>query len=206
MLKKIPLLVMLLAVPLVVHSDDMRRVSVEYHLDVEIAGTSYPHVIWEGRGPLHYKWEKGEGRIRGGDVPAMTQRCPIAIPGYHAVMLTVQGQPGTIGVIKFENDDVVLSGMDLGLEIFDALPMVGAVAVPPPSERRALLHMSFPNLRMTSGELIVDGQKIKGNLDSETMSAEVVFTTVISKTGNVELDQQIAGKTVIGKFRIALQN
>lgn len=197
---------MLLAVPLIVHSDDMRRVSVEYHLDVEIAGTSHPHVIWEGRGPLHYKWAKGEGRILGGDVPAMTQRCPIAIPGYHAVMLTVQGQPGTIGVVKFENDDVVLSGMDLELDAFDALPTVGAIAVPPPSERRSLLHMSFPNLRMTSGELIVDGKKIRGNIDSDTMSAEVVFTTVIPATGNAELDHHISGKTVIGKFRIALQN
>lgn len=206
MFKKILLLVVILTVPFVVHSDDMRRVSVDYHLDVEIAGTSFPHIVWEGRGPLRYKWEKGEGRIMGGDVPAMTQRCPLPIPGYHAVMLTVQGHPGTVGTVKFENDDVILSGIVLELDAFDALPMVGAIAVPSPSDRRPLLHMSFPNLRMTSGELTVDGKTIKGKLDSETMSAEVVFTTVIPKTGNKELDQQIAGKTVIGKFRIALQN
>lgn len=206
MLKKILLLVAVLAVPLVVHSDDMRRVAVDYRLDVEIAGTSYPHIVWEGRGLLRYKWGKGEGRIMGGDVPAMTQLCPVTIPGYRAVMLTVQGHRGNMGVVKFENEDVVLTGLVLELDAFDALPMVGAIAVPPPSDRRPLLHMSFPNLRMTSGELTVDGKKIKGNLDSETMSAEVVFTTVIPKTGNAELDQQIAGKTVIGKFRIALQN
>lgn len=206
MLKKILLLVALLAVPLVVHSDDMRRVPVDYRLDVEIAGTSHPHIVWEGRGPLRYRWDKGEGRIMGGDVPAMTQRCPVAIPGYHSVMLTVQGHPGTIGVVKFENEDVVVSGMDLELDVFEALPMVGAISVPPPSNRRPLLHMSFPNLKMTSGELTVDGKTIKGKLDADKMSAEVVFTTVIPKSGNKELDQQIAGKTVVGKFRIALQN
>lgn len=206
MLKKLLFLVAILAVPLVVHSDDMRRVSVDYHLDVEITGTSYPHIVWEGRGPLRYKWEKGEGRIMGGDIPAMTQWCPVAIPGYRAVMLTVQGRPGSVGVVKFENDDVVLSGAALELDVFDALPLVGAVAVPSPSDRKTLLHMSFPDLRMTSGEIVVDGKKIKGKLDSETMSAEVVFTTMIPKTGNAKLDDQIAGKTVIGKFRISLQN
>lgn len=196
----------LVVLPLVVHSDEFRRVSVEYRLDVEIAGTSYPHIVWEGRGPLRYKWEKGEGRIMGGDVPQMTQRCPVPIPGYHTVLLTVQGHRGNVGVVRFDGDDVVLSGLAVELDAFDALPMVGAVAVPPPSGRRPLLHMGFPDLRMTSGELMVDGKKIKGTLDSETMSAEVVFTTVIPKTGNAELDEQIAGKTVIGKFRIALQN
>lgn len=197
---------MLLAVPMVVQSDDMRRVSVDYQLDVEIVGTSYPHIVWEGRGPLRYKWEKGEGRIMGGDVPAMTQRCPLPIPGYHAVMLTAQGRPGTIVTVKFDNEDVVLNGMALELDAYEVLPLVGAMAVPPPSGRNSLIHLNFPNLRMTSGELMVDGKKIKGNIDSDTMSVEVVFTTVIPKTGNSELDQQIAGKTVIGKFRIALQN
>lgn len=206
MLKKILLTVAILTLPLVVHSDDMRRVSVVYHLDVEIAGTSYPHVIWEGRGPLRYKWEKGEGRIMGGDVPAMTQRCPLPIPGYHAVMLTLQGRPGAIATVKFEGDDVVLNGMALELDAYEVLPLVGAMALPPPSGRRSLLHMSFPNLRMTSGELTVEGQKTKGKIDSDTMSAEVVFSTVIPKTGNGDLDQKLADKTVIGKFRIALQN
>lgn len=206
MLKKILFTVTVFAIPMVVHSDDMRHVSVEYHLDVELVGTSYPHIVWEGSGPLRYKWDKGEGRIMGGDVPPMTQRCPVPIPGYRAVMLSVQGHRGNVGVVKFENEDVVLSGLVLELDAFDALPMVGAIAVPLPSARRPLLHMSFQDLRMTSGELLVDGKKIKGKLDSDTMSAEVVFTTIIPKTGNAELDTQIVGKTVIGKFRIALQN
>jgi hypothetical protein len=57
-----------------------------------------------------------------------------------------------------------------------------------------MLHLVFPDLRMTSDKI-----------DSETMSTELVFTTRIPKTGNEELDQAIAGKTVTGRFRIALR-
>ncbi len=206
MFKKILFLTAVLAIPLTVHTDEFRKVLVSYHLDVEVADTDYPHIVWEGSGALRYRWEKGEGRIIGGDIPPMTQFCPVAIPGYRAVMLSVRGHPGTVSVVKIENDEVILSGVHLELDVFDALPLVGAAAVKPPSDRVPLLHMSFPDLRMTSGELAVDGRKIKGSLDSEAMAAELVFTTVIPKTGNTALDVHIAGKTVIGKFRISIQN
>lgn len=206
MLNKILLVVTIVVAPLAASSDEMRRVSVDYRLEAVIEGTTYPSIVWEGSGPLRYRWEKGEGRVMGGDIPAMTQRCPVAIPGYRAVMLTIRGRSGTAAVVRFENDNVVVSGVGLELEAFDALSVVGAVNVPPPSGRRPLLHMSLPDLRLTSGELVVDGRKIHGKLDAETMSAELIFSTKIPKTGNAELDREIAGKTVIGRFRIALQN
>lgn len=194
MVKRTLLTVFLLAIPLLVHSDDFRRVAVSYQLDVEIMDTTYPHILWKGSGPLRYKWQNGEGRVLAGDIPPMTQYCPVAIPGYRAVMLMIHGTPGTMGTVKFDNETVVVSGVSLDLDVLDSIPALG-VTVPPPNGVRPMLHLVFPELRMTSDKI-----------DSETMSADLVFTTFIPRTGNDEVDQLLAGKTVAGRFRIALRN
>lgn len=204
-MKRVFVAVLLLTIPLIVHSDDFRKVAVSYHLDVEIVGTDYPRVAWEGGGPLRYKWEQGQGHVLAGDIPPMTQYCPIAIPGYRAVMLAVHGTPGTMALVKFDQERVIVSGLSLDLDVLEGIPSLG-VAVPPPNGGRPMLHLVFPDLRMTTGRVAVEEQHLEGKVDSETMSADLVFTTFIPRTGNEELDRLLAGKTVAGRFRIALRN
>jgi hypothetical protein len=194
MMKRVLLTVFLLVIPLLVHSDDFRKVTVSYQLTVEIKDTDYPRVTWEGSGPIRYKWQNGEGRVLAGDIPPMTQYCPVAIPGYRAVFLTIHGTSGTVATVKFDDETIVVSDVSLDLDVLEALPALG-VTVPPPHGGRPMLHIPFPELRMTSDKL-----------DSETMSTELIFTTFIPKTGNDELDRLLAGKTVAGRFRIALRN
>lgn len=194
MVRRICIAILLLLFPLMVHSDDFRRVNVSYQLDVEIVDTAYPHITWEGSGPLRYKWENGRGRLLAGDIPAMTQRCPVAIPGYAVVMLRIHGTPGTEASVTFDSEKATVSGVSLDLEVLEAISIAG-VGVPPPRQARPMMHLTFPDLRMTTEKI-----------DSETMSADLVFTTVIPRTGNEELDRALAGKTVKGRFHIALRN
>lgn len=194
MTTRVLLAVLLFTIPLVVHSDDFRKVAVSYHLDVEIIGTQYPHVVWEGAGPLRYKWAQGEGQVLAGDIPPMTQYCPVAIPGYRAVLLSVHGSPGTTARVTFDQDEIVVSGLSLDLDVLEGIPALG-VTVPPPNGARPMLHLVFPELRLVSKKI-----------DSENMSVDFEFKTFIPRTGNEELDQLLAGKTISGRFRIALRN
>lgn len=194
MMKRVFVAVLLLTIPLIVHSDDFRKVAVSYHLNVEIIDTDYPHIAWEGAGPLRYKWEQGQGHVLAGDIPSMTQYCPVAIPGYRAVMLAVHGTPGTMAHVQFNQDEIIVSGLSLDLDVLEGIPTLG-VAVPPPSGARPMLRLVFPDLRLVSKKI-----------DSENMSVEFEFTTFIPRTGNEDLDQRLASKTVSGRFRIALRN
>lgn len=191
MFKKILLIVSILILPLVAQSDEMRRVSIDYRLEMAIADTEYPPVVWRGSGPLRYQWKEGEGRVMGGDVPVMRQLCPVEVPGYESLMLVVRGRPGTTAVVKFENGDIVVTGLDLDLEVVNARQIIAATM---PSPQRPLLHLSFQDLRLI------------GKPNIETMSAELAFTTVIPRTGDDKVDAAIAGKAVNGTLQIALQN
>lgn len=191
MFKKILLIVSVLILPLVAQSDGVRRVSVDYRLEMAVADSDYPPVIWRGSGPLRYQWENGEGRVIGGDVPVMRQLCPVEVPGYDSLMLVVRGRPGTTAVVKFENGDIVVTGLDLELDVINTRQIIVATM---PSPQRPLLHLSFQDLRLS------------GKPNIETMSAELAFTTVIPRTGDDTVDAAIAGKTVNGTLQIALQN
>lgn len=204
MLRKI-IAIVLIVLPLAAASDELRQVAVTYHMDVEVVGAAYPHVVWMGRGPLRYRWEKGEGRIVAGDVPQMTQRCPVEIPGYKNLMMVLHGQAGAVGVVKVKDGEVTVSEMVFELEVVESIPAIGVFALPTDSSR-SLVHLTFLDVTMTSGKIMINGQPLQGKVDIDAMSAELVFATTIPKTGNPDLDDAIAGKTVSGRFHIALQN
>ncbi len=199
------IVIALLLIPFAALSDELRQAYVTYHMDVEVLNTSYPHTMWMGSGPIRYRWENGEGRIVGGDIPQMTQRCPVDVPGYKQVMLVIRGQVGSVGVVKVNEGEVTVSGVAMELEVAEGFPSVGILASPL-KEVRPMLHMIFPDLTMTSNQIFVNGKSYQGKVDIDTMSAELVFSTTIPPTGNRELDEAISGKTVVGRFRIALQN
>lgn len=203
MTPKIVITVFLIMLPFFMHADEMRHVNVTYQLDVEIVGTEHPHVVWRGQGRLRYRWHDGAGEIMGGDIPRMTVHCPVRIPGYDAVLMVVDGTPGSVASIAFEGTDVVVDRLSLDLDVMEAVAVAG-VAIPPPRGRSMLQHQ-FPDLRLTSGIMVVGGQKLKGHLDANSLSADLLFTTIVPKTGNAELDDAIAGKVVVGRLHIALQ-
>src|SRR3989338_5177441 len=95
MIRKMLVMVTVLLLPLVLQSDELRSVDIMTTLDVELVGTIYPHVAWQGSVPMRYQWKNGAGEVIGGDVPRMTQYCPVAIPGYTPLLLAVSGRPGS---------------------------------------------------------------------------------------------------------------
>jgi hypothetical protein len=138
----------------------------------------------------------------GGDIVKMSQLCPVPIPGYRAVMLTVQGLGGSVARIHFDGNDITVNNAALVLQALDASPQVSMTA--PTPLPRPMMSILFPTILMTTGEITVQGQKIRGKTDAATMTAELVFATSVPFTGNPELDKAVAGKTVVGRFHVAL--
>lgn len=203
MIRSFVVMVSLLVFPLAICSDETKQVDAVYHMDIGIADTQYPHVNWAGKGPIRYQWHHGQGSVWGSDIPQMTQYCPVSIPGYKAILLTIRGKAKSVGVIKIVGKDIEVSDLDLELEIDEAIPVAG-VPVPPPKNVHPLLILDFPDIHMTTGSIAVPGKVLTGAIHMETQSADLVFVTRIPKTGNPELDTAIAGKTVLGRMTVQI--
>ncbi|PIR20773.1 MAG: hypothetical protein COV45_04245 [Deltaproteobacteria bacterium CG11_big_fil_rev_8_21_14_0_20_47_16] len=204
-MKKLWIICVALILPAIAISYELRQVDVIYGVEAQLLGTHYSSMSWLGSGPMRYQWGDGAGELINSDIPAMRQLLPLTVPGYQPVVLELHGKSDSRAKVQFERSDVVVTG--LGFEV-QAVELVSALnpATAVRKSGRPMISIPFDNLRLTTGEITIDGKKMHGKLDPETMSAELVFLTFVPKTGNPDLDDAIAGKSVAGRVRISLKN